>query len=293
MSLRVWLPLTKDLRNQGLDDVTITNNGTTFDANGKLGGCYSFNGSNNKIEISNAPNPNNISIALWFKRNANTNTRQFLYTQWNGITVELETDGRLTCSVNTADGQTGYCRSTVAITTSSGWNHVVYTYKEGVGTNLYLNGSLIASAVVTKPIKWSTTVGNIGYYNTYFNGLMNDFRIYDHALSAFEIKEISKGLILHYPLNRNGWGQENLLPNSKLDGSWEYPSTSYKDQYSPVTVSVPSGSVYTLSFDAKSTVNGDKIRTHYYSPNTTTTCTSSQEIVKTASDGNMDFTLST
>ena len=137
MSLRIWLPLTKDLKNQGLDDVTVINNGATFNANGKLGGCYSFNGSNNKIEISNAPNLNNISIALWFKRNANTNTRQFLYTQWNGITVELETDGRLTCSVNTADGQTGYCRSTVAITTSSGWNHVVYTYKEGVGTNLY------------------------------------------------------------------------------------------------------------------------------------------------------------
>lgn len=108
-----------------------------------------------------------------------------------------------------------------------------------------------------------------------------------------EVKQLSQGLILHYPLNRNGWGQENLLPNSKLDGSWEYPSTNYKDQYAPIITSVPNGSVYTLSFDAKSTVNGDKIRTHYYSPNTTTTCTSSQGAVKTASDGNMDFTLST
>ena len=45
MSLRVWLPLTKDLRNQGLDDVMVTTNGAIFDANGKLGGCYSFDGS--------------------------------------------------------------------------------------------------------------------------------------------------------------------------------------------------------------------------------------------------------
>lgn len=42
MSLRVWLPLTKDLRNQGLDDVTVTNNGATFSSAGKLGGCYTF-----------------------------------------------------------------------------------------------------------------------------------------------------------------------------------------------------------------------------------------------------------
>ena len=40
---------------------------------------------------------------------------------------------------------------------------------------------------------------------------MNDFRIYDHALSAKEVHEIAKGLILHYPLNRGGFGNDNLI----------------------------------------------------------------------------------
>ena len=40
MSLRVWLPLTKDLRQQGLSNVTVTNGGATFESAGKLGGCY-------------------------------------------------------------------------------------------------------------------------------------------------------------------------------------------------------------------------------------------------------------
>jgi len=99
--------------------------------------------------------------------------------------------------------------------------------------------------------------------------------------------------VLHYKLDGNRFGNENIIKNSKLDGSWEYPTSSYSDKYTPITTIIPTASQYTLSFEAKSTVAGDKMRTHYYSPNTTTTCISSQGITKNATDGNMDFTLST
>ena len=65
----------------------------------------------------------------------------------------------------------------------------------------------------------------LGYFhytgNLYpYYGDMNDFRIYDECLSKEQIKEISRGLILHYPLN-SGYGNENLI-NGTADwsGTW-------------------------------------------------------------------------
>lgn len=49
---------------------------------------------------------------------------------------------------------------------------------------------------------------------------MNDVRIYDHCLSPLEVKQISQGLILHYPLNRNGFGVDNILVNTHFDSHY-------------------------------------------------------------------------
>lgn len=86
----------------------------------------------------------------------------------------------------------------------------------------------------------------------------------------------------------------NICPDtSAIAVNYTYPSSGYSDRFAKVTSEIPTASNYILSFWAKSTVAGDKIRAHYYSPNTTTTCETSQGTVKTASDGNIDFTLST
>ena len=50
--------------------------------------------------------------------------------------------------------------------------------------------------------------------------LYSDFRIYDHCLSPKEVKEISKGLVLHYPLNDIYNGSYNLLNDSDTFTNW-------------------------------------------------------------------------
>ena len=235
MSLKVWLPLTKDLRQQGLSDVTVTNNGAAYESSGKLGGCYNL--TNGPINITNLPNPTSISVAFWFKRTANTNTRQFMFTAWSGVTCELTTDGKPTFAVyrNSYPTITG----PTAITTSTGWIHYCGTFSPIEGMKMYLNGELVASNTNTTAISWSTTTGQIGKYSSYasMSAQMNDFRLYDHCLSPMEVKELAKGLVLHYPLNRGGLGPSNLLKN----GFGELDSENWDNNTNISTSDIPSG----------------------------------------------------
>lgn len=89
-------------------------------------------------------------------------------------------------------------------------------------------------------------------------------------------------------------GGRNLLRNShSVEQTYSYPSSNYVDQCNWVTSIPLNGDTYTLSFWAKSTVAGDTIRVHFYSPSNITHCVGSQGQVSGNSDGQCDFTLST
>ena len=83
MSLQVWLPLTKDLRQQGLSNVTATNNGAIFDSAGKLGGCYLFDGSSSRISCSSYTWTYPMSICAWFKPTDVTNSNTQYWLSYN------------------------------------------------------------------------------------------------------------------------------------------------------------------------------------------------------------------
>lgn len=89
-------------------------------------------------------------------------------------------------------------------------------------------------------------------------------------------------------------GGRNLLKNShSVEQTYSYPSSNYVDQCNWVTSIPLNGDTYTLSFWAKSTVAGDIIRVHFYSPSNITHCVGSQGQVSGNIDGECDFTLST
>lgn len=125
-----------------------------------------------------------------------------LYTRPSGNNIQNTANGQYNASIPMTYGQ---------------WNHFVGTF-DGSNLKTYLNGILVNTKAITntKLDRPKLTIGarcRGSNYDCYFKGKLNDIRIYDHALSPLKVKQISQGLILHYPLNNNGFGQENLYGN--------------------------------------------------------------------------------
>lgn len=90
-------------------------------------------------------------------------------------------------------------------------------------------------------------------------------------------------------------GGRNLLPQThKTAVIYKYPTgANFWDPWGPTTTVPLNGDTYTLSFWAKSTVDGDKIIVHFYNPSNIISGKSSQGVTITACDGRCPFTLST
>ena len=213
MSLKLWLPLNGNLDNQGLSSAVITNYGATVNTSGKIGSCYSFDGSDDYISIDYSElykifkgGPQQFTIAFWIYH-ADT-TRAIIFGDYNlagtiGFNIELTTEHQIRFYWNGSPDKKFAAATAIA---ASEWTHIVLTY-DGSKINIYKNGILQLDSWSGTLVTKNKTSG-LFYLGrdsrtgaTALNGKINDFRIYDTALSPREIKEIAKGLVLHYTLS--------------------------------------------------------------------------------------------
>lgn len=282
MGLRVWLPLNGDLRNNGLEDVTVTNNGAIVDDNGKIGKCYSFGTGNSYITVDSTPLKNftEFSFACWVKIITWNTSYATIFAiknstavSWNNLIFSLLRNGsNSTLCFNIANGSSYTSTSCQTGTLSTNtWYHVVCTYKANE-IKLYLNGNLVSTYTTTVVPNFNSIanfwIGKSNANSYQSNTLLNDVRIYDHALSLKEIKEISKGLVLHYKLNgievRSGTnlvtgvtkgGQTTLLTDGRVGVQ---TSGTNADTYFSINLSenIVNGNKYFLSCDASGISDG-------------------------------------
>ena len=71
------MPLNGTLDNIGISDVTVTNNGATIDNNGKIGKCYSFDGTDDStVEVVFFKKKNTPYTSEDFQMLADTNIKE-------------------------------------------------------------------------------------------------------------------------------------------------------------------------------------------------------------------------
>ena len=228
-------------QNQGIANVMPIDSGVLYNNNGKIGGCYFFNNNGSRIIFPyHLQNKNKFTIALWLKSPTNSfkgcsfcfeSNGMWKFATYNGVLC-VRDDSRTSYS---AGSRYEYSLGSV---TANTWTHLICSYDAGQ-VKIYRDGILLSTNQTDGTVMddYPGAVASIGadYTNLsttgyYFNGYINDFRVYDYILSTQEIKELSRGLVVHYPLNNNGFGNENLMPNSidTLVGSSNYNTGTWR-----------------------------------------------------------------
>lgn len=219
MALQVWLPLNGNFNHQGdsAQNAAQTCTNATFD-DGKLGKCLHVKGSaGNKNYYAGLAGATKFSICCWMKINDADKSTYSAYQDFfsigcnadgsnsdAGIRIEHIAAGltamqtELYRNGTTMGGNSWISTYQCDIAT---WTHIVITF-DGNNAYTYKNGTLVGT--LAKSSIYTTSYNLNGYLTLGMSGtyvLLNDFRIYDHCLSQQEVREISKGLVLHYPLD--------------------------------------------------------------------------------------------
>lgn len=234
MSLQVWLPLNNHLNNQGLDWVHFNGTNITYTP-GKIGYCASGTISGTSTTLNS---DSGFSYSLWWNISDGDS-----YTIAIPINNTGKTDDVLSFAKMNYNNQTPahyaiklYCKENAPqmlwirdIRHNSGvweldkWHHFIIKVENnnGVKVSIFVDGALVA---IYNNANYSFTLrpGEIQIIGT---ARVNDFRLYNHPLSIKEIEELSKGLILHYPLRDSSLqSTTNYLlypkPNGNASPAW-------------------------------------------------------------------------
>lgn len=182
------------------------NNGTVYDASwtsGQIGGALSFDGDGDYVSI---PDDNslditdNLTIAAWVKRAGGGSSNEIIVSKYNGTSGQYSyrlffsstNTVRWWLSQNGGTSNREYVDSTLKITDTS-WHFIVVTFKSGV-LRIYIDGAdkTGSSKGSITSIHASTEPLFIGQENTgsYFDGKIDEVRIYEEVLSASEISQL-------------------------------------------------------------------------------------------------------
>lgn len=163
---------------------------------GKTGLSAKLDGASNRISIPTPPIGVYFTVALWHYSDPEVGSSSWrTLIGATGNTHPLIFSGRV--SLGVFDGGFKSFNYTIPINV---WIHISVVYDIlGKSASLYINGVFESSISInynstSNPI--NAIGGAVGF--NYSSGYTDDVRIYDHALSDKEIKELAKAKVLHY-----------------------------------------------------------------------------------------------
>jgi len=227
-------------------------NGPTWITNSscKYGNCLSFDGNNDQIIVpddSSLEGMSELTVESWFRTENTAASTQYILTK---SLSDVDNLGGYELLVQNAPSvRTLFDIGGTAVdiiynieTRDNQWHHLVATY-DGSQMVLYLDGQRRASKLATGVIGTSSIPLHIGSRNDetlYWDGLLDNIRVYSHALNEEQIRE-------HY-LN----GISKYYDDFDVGASRYFGVEDSETVLQPIT---PKDTVIHLGFNDNSTVN--------------------------------------
>jgi len=177
-------------------------NGSTWAA-GKINNAVSLDGSNDYVMLPAGvvSGLNDFTISAWVYLNSVTNwARVFDFgtgnTTYMFLTAENGATSKVRFAITTNGGAGEQQIDGTAALPAGTWTHVAITLSGSVGT-LYLNGAPVGtnSSMTLKPSSLGSTslnyIGKSQYADPYLSGLVDEFQIYNRALSSPEVATLA------------------------------------------------------------------------------------------------------
>ena len=166
----------------------------TWSTLGKNGSALSFNGTTARVTVPDSPTlrlTGAMTLEAWVFPTAVTSI-------WRDVIFKGEDNYYLMATATNLSrpvaggifsGSYGEAFGTSALPANT-WTHLAATY-DGATLRLYVNGVQVGSKAQTGTLATSSNPLNIGgdtFYNQYFDGRIDDIRIYNRALAPTEIQ---------------------------------------------------------------------------------------------------------
>jgi fibronectin type 3 domain-containing protein len=203
-------------------------NGPLF-ATGTLGNAVDLDGTNDHLTLPSGvmSGLSNFSISVWVKPDTVTNWSR-VFDFGTGTTVNMfltpknAANGKVRFAITTGGGAGEQRIDGANALTAGAWSHVVVTWSGNTGI-LYVNGVEVGrnTTMTLNPSSLGVTnlnyLGRSQYPDPYFDGRIDDFRLYTRALGA---AEISAATAAQMPLASVSGLQATAASSGQINLSW-------------------------------------------------------------------------
>ncbi len=170
--------------------------GATWNSSGRVNGCLVFNGSSSTVQITN-PVCNDFSLAFWVKTSQATTAAAQWYNGYGLVDGDASGTGNdfgtALCAGKFAFGvgNADYTIFSTSLINNGAWHHCVATRQQSTGQmRMYVDGVLQATGTGNRNTLNSSVrllFGAISSGNGYFNGSLDDVRIFSRTLTSNEV----------------------------------------------------------------------------------------------------------